>query len=281
MLFGGAMAMLEWDIKKLSTTKYETNEYEIKEEYESISINTRTADIVLVKSQDDKTSIVCYEQKNMHHSVKVNDKTLSIELTDTRKWYENIGINIGTPKITVYMPKGEYADLTVNATTGDVKIAKDFKFGNAQIKISTGDIDFSATATNNLNLKTTTGDMQLNGVLAKQIDLSLSTGVIKLNNIECDNLVSNGTTGDAKLSNVKAEQKLFIKRSTGDIFLDGCDAGEIFIKATTGDVKGSLLSDKVFVTKATTGDISVPNTTTGGKCEIKVTTGDIKIEIAK
>jgi hypothetical protein len=42
-----------------------------------------------------------------------------------------------------------------------------------------------------------------------------------------------------------------------------------------------LLSDKVFVTKATTGDISVPNTTTGGKCEIKVTTGDIKIEIAK
>jgi DUF4097 and DUF4098 domain-containing protein YvlB len=281
IFFVGVMSMFKWDFKKLSTVEYVSNTYEITDDFSNILFDTDTADIEFIESSDGKTTVECYEYKNMLHTVSVVDNTLTVMVTDTRKWYEHIGINIGTPKITVYMPKGEYADLTVNATTGDVKIARDFKFGNAQIKISTGDIGFSATVTNNLNLKTTTGDMQLNGVFAKQIDLSLTTGVIKLNNIECDNLVSNGTTGDAKLSNVKADQKLFIKRSTGDIFLDGCDAGEIFIKATTGDVKGSLLSDKVFVTKATTGDITVPNTTTGGKCEIKVTTGDIKIEIAK
>ena len=72
-----------------------------------------------------------------------------------------------------------------------------------------------------------------------------------------------------------------VKATTGDITLDKCDADELFLKATTGDVSGTLLSDKVFVAKATTGDISVPQSTTGGKCEIKVTTGDIKIKIVK
>ena len=44
-------------------------------------------------------------------------------------------------------------------------------------------------------------------------------------------------------------------------------------------VGGTLLSDKVFITDTTTGDVDVPKTTTGGKCEITTTTGDIEIDI--
>ncbi len=278
ILFVGVMTMFGWNFRRLSTVEYVTKSYEITEDFKNILLDTDTADIEFLPSENKKTTVECYAYKNATHSVSVVNDTLTIELQDKIKnWF--IGINFNTPKITVYMPKGEYGDLTVKATTGDVKVAKDFKFGNAQISISTGDIDFSATITNDVNLKTTTGDMQLNDVSAKQIDLSLSTGVIKLSNIKCDNLVSNGTTGDIRLSNVIVKEKLFVKRSTGDITLDSCDAGELYLKATTGDVKGSLLTDKIFVTKATTGDISVPQTTTGGKCEIKVTTGDINIEI--
>ena len=106
-----------------------------------------------------------------------------------------------------------------------------------------------------------------------------TTGDVKLCDINCKSLDLKSTTGDSSLNNVIVKGKLSDSRTTGDITLKQCDASELYLKATTGDITGSLLSDKVFVTKTTTGHINVPNTLTGGKCDIKVTTGDIKIEI--
>jgi len=40
-----------------------------------------------------------------------------------------------------------------------------------------------------------------------------------------------------------------------------------------------LLTDKVFITKTDTGSINVPDSITGGRCEIKTDTGDIKITV--
>ena len=62
--------------------------------------------------------------------------------------------------------------------------------------------------------------------------------------------------------------------------LSDCDASEIFVKTDTGDVRGTLLSEKVFIIKTSAGDVSVPETVTGGKCEISTDTGDIKIGIS-
>ena len=53
----------------------------------------------------------------------------------------------------------------------------------------------------------------------------------------------------------------------------------IMVKTSTGNVKGTLLSDKIFVTDTSTGRVSVPKTTSGGKCEITTSTGDIEIEL--
>ena len=78
IVFGGMMTMLKWDFTKLSTVKYETNDYEINEDYKNISIVTDTADIVFVPTENSKGSVVCYEQKNAKHSVTVNDGTLEI-----------------------------------------------------------------------------------------------------------------------------------------------------------------------------------------------------------
>ena len=70
-----------------------------------------------------------------------------------------------------------------------------------------------------------------------------------------------------------------IERSTGDVRFTDCDAAEICVKTDTGDVTGSLLSDKVFITNTDTGSVNVPETISGGKCEIITDTGDIKITI--
>ena len=96
--------------------------------------------------------------------------------------------------------------------------------------------------------------------------------------MECKNLISGGSTGDIILSGVVAAEKNSITRSTGDIKLDWCDAGEIYIKTDTGDVSGRLLSDKVFFAKTDTGKIKVPKSTSGEVCEIETDTGNIIFE---
>lgn len=68
-------------------------------------------------------------------------------------------------------------------------------------------------------------------------------------------------------------------RSTGYVRFDKCGAAELYVETDTGDVTGSLLSDKVFITDTDAGDVDVPKTASGGRCEIRTDTGDIKIEV--
>ena len=299
IIFGGVMTMLKWDFTKLSTVKYETNNYEITENFNNISIVTDTADIVIVPSENQKTSVVCHEHKNMKHSVTAHNGKLVIEIVDARKWYEYIGINFGTPKITVYIPQGEYGALFVKSSTGNVEIPKEFKFENIDISESTGSVTNYASASENIIIKTSTGNIRVENVSAGTLDLSVSTGGIavsdvtceedikikvstgktNLTNIDCKNVVSNGATGAISLKNVIAAEKFSIERSTGDVKFDGCDAAEIFVETDTGDVRGSLLTDKIFIIQTDTGNVDVPKTATGGKCEITTDTGDINISI--
>lgn len=302
ILFGGAMTMLKWDFKKLSTVTYETNRYEINEAYENISIAVDTAEIKLVPSEDGKTVVECVEETKRKHSVKAENGTLEIKCTDTRKWYEHIGINFQTTKITVYLPAGEYAALSVKATTGNAEIAKDFKFDSIDISATTGRIRNAASAAGDIRIKTTTGGIRMEGVTAETVDLSVSTGKITvsdvtckkdlrlkvntgdttLTDIACENLFSKGTTGDLILKNVIASEKFSIWRDTGDVTFEGCDAREIFVKTDTGKITGTLLSEKDFsACRSDTGSVRVPATGSGGKCELITDTGNIKIEILK
>ena len=77
------------------------------------------------------------------------------------------------------------------------------------------------------------------------------------------------------MSNVIATEKFHIKRSTGNVKFDDCDAAEIMVKTSTGNVKGNFLTDKDFDAKASTGKVDVPKSREGGKCEIRTSTGDI------
>ena len=301
IIFGGVMTMLKWDFTKLSTGEYETNDHEITENFKSISIITNTADIVLLPSENSKTSVSCYEQRNVKHLVAVNDGALVIEVVDTRKWHEHIGINFGTPKITVYIPQGEYGKLSIKSSAGDVEIPKEFKFENIDISESTGNVTNYASASEDIIIKTSTGNIHVENVSAGILDLSVSTGEVtvsdvtcegdvkinvstgktNLTNIRCKNVVSTGNTGAISLKNVIAAEKFSIERSTGDVKFDGCDAAEISVETDTGDVRGGLLTDKIFIVQTDTGDVDVPKTVTGGKCEITTSTGDINISIKK
>jgi len=299
ILFSGVMMNMKWDFSKLSTTHYETNQYAITDSFTHIRITTGTADMVFVPSTDGTVSVECYEQTNIRHSVAVEDGTLSVELRDTRKWYEYIGLDFGSPKITMYLPGGAYGALTVKGSTGDVDIPRDFTFAGVDIAVSTGDVTNRASAEESIHIHATTGDIDVADVSAAALDLSVSTGRItvsavtcegdmsvrvstgksELTDVRCQNLVSSGNTGNLSLKNVVAAETISVVRTTGDITFDGCDATALSITTDTGDVKGSLLADKIFITKTDTGRVNVPATAVGGKCEITTDTGDITVTI--
>ena len=299
IIFGGAMTVAGWNFSKLSTEEYETNTYIVQENFTNISIVANTADISLVLSENEKTSVVCYENIKVKHNVSAKDGTLFVEFKDEQHWYDYIGFYSTTPKITVYLPKGEYGSLTVKSNTGDIDVEENFVFESMDITLSTGNVKSFASVSQAVKIRTSTGKIYLENLSAESLDLSASTGNItitnancsgdvrisvttgqsNITNLKCYNIISTGNTGDLYLENVMATGRFEIKRSTGKVIFEDCDAAEIFIKTSTGKVKGSLLSEKIFIIETNTGRVDVPKTLTGGRCEISTDTGNIFVEI--
>lgn len=281
------------------SVRYETNIYEISEPFSDISLMTDTADIVFALSDDGKCSVECYEYENTKHSVTVEKDILVIKRVDTKSWYDYIGFHLGSPKITVYLPETEYTQLSIHESTGNMEIPKNFAFSNVDISTSTGNVTFSADAQKSVKIKTSTGDICVADSSAGSLDLSVTTGLVTvsdvsctgditvststgkaiLTDISCNGVISTGTTGSISLTHVIAANKFSIERSTGDVGFNSCDAAGLYVKTTTGNVSGSLLTEKVFITNTGTGSVNVPKTTAGGQCEIKTSTGDIKMKI--
>ena len=300
ILFTVVMSLNRWDFRKLGTMTLVTNEHAVTENFSDILVETDTADIRFVRSDSRECKVVCYEPDKAGHRVSVEDGCLTVRLVDERAWYDHIGIHIGTPKLTVFLPESAYGQLRVLGSTGDTELPKDLSFEHIDITASTGDVKCFASAAEQLKIRLSTGDVRLEDLSAGSLDVTVSTGHITASQIRCNGdtsiqvttgkaflrdmtcnaLTSTGNTGDLVLENVTAAQSFSIIRSTGDVTFKGCDAGELSVKTDTGDISGSLRSDKLFIAQTGTGHIHVPKTVTGGRCEMTTSTGDIEITVA-
>ena len=81
VMFGVVMNMLNWNFLKLATVQYETNSYEIGESFSNISINTDTAVITVLPSEDGKVKVELYEHNKEKYSVTVKNDTLTINIS--------------------------------------------------------------------------------------------------------------------------------------------------------------------------------------------------------
>ena len=298
VIFGSISNIIGWDVIPFSQN-YQTHSAEIMEDFSAISIETTTADIFFTQSRNGTCVVECYDKDDVWYSCEVRDNTLKIQHNDDREWYKRIGLNLETPKITVYLPKTQYDLLFIEEDTGDIEVPKDFAFKETDVTLTTGDINFYATS-DAVKIKTSTGDIEVEDSTVGSLDVSVTTGEVslekvkcagdlgvevttgevELDGVRCKNLVSNGSTGSIILKNTVATEKLVVDRSTGGVKFEGADASEISVKTDTGSISGTLLSEKVFIAQSDTGRVSVPETTSGGKCKLTTDTGSIKIEIS-
>ncbi|MCR4576569.1 MAG: DUF4097 domain-containing protein [Clostridiales bacterium] len=300
IIFAVAMSILGWDFSALDSSRFETSVYDINGPVQDILIVSDTDRITFVATDDGTARVELFEREKLKHRVFNEAGALKVELEDTRKWYDHIGLfQFKTPRITVYLPRGEYASLSIQTSTGDVSLPAGFSFKSADISLSTGDVFCGASCEGTLNIKTSTGDIDANSLSAGELSLKVSTGRVfvtqvsclgsinvkvstgkaALTDVSCESFTSSGSTGDITLTNVVASVEMNIQRSTGDVKLEKCDAAELVIKTGTGDVTGSLLSEKVFIAKSGTGSVKVPETVSGGKCSVTTDTGRIRLTV--
>ena len=299
IIFAVAMTGLGWNFLNLSSSRFETNTYEVTESFESIAINADTEDITFLPSTDGKCKIVCHEKIRQKHAVSVENSVLKITVVDETIWTDYI-FNFGSDTVTIFLPESKYCALVADVSTGEIKIPGNFSFTSIDITTGTGDVECRASADGAVKIAVRTADIEIDGTTAASLDLKASTGDVEISNATAfgEVIISAGTgdvdikslragslsasigTGDAELSGVITDGKFTVVTRTADVRLNRCDAAEFFIETTTGDVTGSILTPKVFIAKSGTGDVDVPRTTSGGMCEIKTGTGDIRIRIA-
>ncbi len=265
VLVGGAVFVIGGSIiyknnGGFDMSNYETKTVEIVEEFKDISIDLTTFDVTVRSSTDDKVKVVYLVGKKESCTISVVDSVLKITDSDDRNWFEKI-FTFGEKDLIIYLPEKEYNDFSLDLTTGDLKLLCNATFSNANVEITTGDIEGSLKVKKDFTIKSTTGD-------------------VDINNVSCEKFSIVGTSGDVELNDVIASETFKIKTTTGDVEFTNCDGKDIEIKATTGDVIGSLLTGKTFTVKSTTGEKIVPPNSDGGTCKITVTTGDVKIKIS-
>ena len=261
--------------------KYETVTHEIGSTFDQIAVDTDITDVTIATADEKQCRVECSEPEKMKHTAEVENGTLVIRSSDSRQWYEHLfSFASHSPKVVIYLPQSAYASLQIDTHTGDVTIPSGFTFDTLTVNNNTGDVECSASVTKTLTVKEDTGDISLSFPNAGELDITASTGDIDVTSAKVKGTVSvKSSTGDITLTDTVAEKKFQIESSTGDVGFKGCDAADIKVKTSTGDVTGTLLSDKIFVTDTSTGDVKVPQTSSGGRCEISTSTGDILIQI--
>lgn len=296
VIYVGTLLTVNFDFTRLNTVSFKTNTYNVEEPFTNISVMAAEGDVKLLPSDDGKCRVVCTEGEKIYHSVAVDNNTLTVERFDSRKWYECIGVYWGKMEITVYLPQYEYETLYIKSVSGNITIPEAFTLGKAEIKNTSGEVSFKSYVKNDLSVNTVSGDLHLSGVNSKNVDVQSTSGEIDLQEITSAEKISvktvsgsinlssinaktyacKSTSGDIVFSNVIAAEGITVKSVSGNIELLSCDGDTLSIKTTSGDVSGSLLTQKIFITETESGDVDVPNTLSGGKCEIKTVSGNIE-----
>lgn len=273
--------------------------YTVTEPFTDIHIDTHETDIVFARTAD-VASVFCNETDKLHCSLNTENGTLTVATVDERTWVDRLVFG-HTMHLTVYLPESAYQTLTIENETGNVEIPADFSFESISVKGSTGNIRCGASVAGSLSIAASTGDITLEQIEAQQLSLTVSTGDIRingaavqedvrisvstgkteLNGMTCESLTSTGSTGRVTLRNLDVKHALWIERSTGDVNFENVGAETITVHTDTGDVTGTLRSEFCFVTETNTGKVRVPDTHSGGRCEITTSTGDITVSYAK
>ncbi len=197
-------------------------------------------------------------------------------------------ISFGDATVKISSGGVKFSDISVDsinisASSGGILLKNCKATSKISLKASSGGILFEDSTANEVSLECTSGGISVKNCEAiSKIDSETSSGGLSLEKCSANDISVKCTSGGIKLSNVIALLKLSVKVSSGAIKLDRCDGNDIRIESSSGSVKGTLCSGKIFEVHTGSGNADYPKSVSGsGTCQIKASSGNVKIEIAK
>ena len=181
-----------------------------------------------------------------------------------------------TGDITV---EGKHKTVTAAATTGDITL-RHVDAKELTVSVTTGSIHVQKAVAVAVTAAAGTGDVILEDVITDDaIRVTTTTGDQQLLRVLCGSMTLRTGSGCVTLTESVALGHAAVKTTTGDVTFVRSDAVTLSVDVTTGDVTGSLLTSKIFSVASTSGSVNVPRSSVGGLCEIKTTSGSVRITI--
>ncbi len=225
----------------LESDRTEKTTIEAEGTFTKIDIKASSANIIIKKSDTDKTYAICDSSKKISYELKAESGTLCLKEIDNRKWYDHIGFFFGWRDAVLYLPEENYASLSIDISSGNIKCEDEiFSFAEAELMSTSGSIKYSAKA--------------------ERLSANVSSGSIYIEKLNAQSIRLNAVSGSINFTR--------------------CDGKEITMECTSGSIKGSLLTGKIFDIKTSSGSSSYPDMTIGGGT-FKATTssGNVKITV--
>ncbi len=299
-----AVVFSKGDTDIINITQYTEVTCTVTEKFDNISISASSENVSVLRSDNDEVTLITYETDKIKYTATVENNRLIINKSDTRKWYEKIGISFGAQIITLYLPQDIYGTLEAVGTSGRISIS-DNAFESVIIKNTSGGIELcSVNSTGTILVYNTSGkikaeDCTTSGIFTAQatsgkidlsdinaeygIQLKTNSGAVKIEaSYTNKDMEIKTTSGRIYIDSTVADGKASLESTSGSIEFEKFDAGSLFLKSTSGIIQGTLLSDKNFVTSTSSGNVNVPmSVDEAGRCECKTTSGNIRIKIAE
>ena len=186
-----------FDVNKMSGDSPSTKEYEITDVFEDIYIEGDVDHIEFVLSEDEKCSVVCTEDENRPHNVRVENNTLTIDTEKDRKW--SLSLFSEKREITVCLPDKIYGEIFVENDTGNIDL-HDVISGNLSITTEMGNVSFDGCDAETINVESETGHVKGFLLSDKKFQVQSETGSIDVPKGKEGGLCSISTeTGDVKI----------------------------------------------------------------------------------
>lgn len=250
--------MLFYGIKgknfKGTKVSLQSSENYILTDVNEINISTKSADVSIKDSDDDKIYVDIYAGKNEKASSSLTDGKLDIELKNKSYFCFMCFGKSYQRRVEIKLPKSYNGKISINTKSGDSNIAS---YPDASLKLSARSGDINIKDIKNANINVTSGDIEINKVNVAKIK---------------------ATSGDISISEVNKSTE--IKVTSGNIRINDFNIkNNSTIKATSGDIRIKNLSDAFVETSVKSGDVHVNGSNRNAKYElsINVTSGDIRV----
>ena len=208
------------------------------ENLKELNIDFNTCDVEVKHSEDEKTKILIYSDRDGTYSIDVDEEGIAkIVLNEKKLKFWKRLFNHKISKVLVLLPKDYEGNLIVNGDVGDINVG-DYQFSILNAKLNVGDIYVDGIKDATLNLDV--GSIKLKKAYS-HFGIKLNTGDVRMK--EATVLVDSSIEVD--VGSVKIEE-------TNDIKIIGnVDVGKVNIKHNN---EGALINLNI---KTNIGDIDV------------------------